>query len=127
MYTPGRHHGGSVDQGRDRRRTFHRVGQPDVQRNLRRLAAGSDQQKQGNGGQQAGPGGLCAQGRDPLEDLCEIQRSEVLDQKKQRDQKSEIADAVDDERLLTRRRRRILGEPEPDEQIRRQARPPPSR
>ena len=45
----------------------------------------------------------------------------MLDDQKQRDQKSEVADAVDDERFLARRRRRIFREPESDQQIRRQA------
>ena len=47
----GRHHGRGVDQRRDRRRARHRVGQPDVERDLRRLAARADEQ------QQAGPEG----------------------------------------------------------------------
>ena len=34
----GRDHGRRVDHGRHRRRAFHRVRQPDVQRELRRLA-----------------------------------------------------------------------------------------
>ncbi len=34
----GGHHGGGVDERGHRRRAFHRVGQPDVQRELRRLA-----------------------------------------------------------------------------------------
>ena len=42
----GRDHGRGVDQRGDRRRTGHGVRQPDVQRNLRRLAAGADQQQQ---------------------------------------------------------------------------------
>ena len=40
----GGHHGRGVDQRGDRRRAFHRVGQPDVQRKLRRLAHGADEQ-----------------------------------------------------------------------------------
>ncbi len=38
---PGGHHRGGVDQGADRRGAFHRVGQPDVQRELRALAHGA--------------------------------------------------------------------------------------
>ena len=45
----------------------------------------------------------------------------MLDDQEQRDQKSEVADAVDDERFLPGRCRRIFCEPEPDQQIRRQA------
>ena len=42
----GRHHGGGVDQRRDRRRAFHRVGQPGVQQELRRLAHRAHEQQQ---------------------------------------------------------------------------------
>jgi hypothetical protein len=41
-----RDHGRSVDERGNRRGTFHRVGQPDVERKLRRFAAGSDEQQQ---------------------------------------------------------------------------------
>ena len=41
-----RDHRGRVDQGADRRGTFHRVGQPDVQRELGTLAAGPQHQQQ---------------------------------------------------------------------------------
>ena len=37
----GGHHGGGVDEGGDRRRPLHRVGQPHVQRELGRLADGA--------------------------------------------------------------------------------------
>ena len=40
----GRHHGGGVDQRRDRRRAGHGVGQPDVERDLRRLAHGTEEE-----------------------------------------------------------------------------------
>ena len=42
----GGDHGGGVDQRRDRRRAFHRVRQPDVQEELRRLAHRADEQQQ---------------------------------------------------------------------------------
>ena len=42
----GGDHRRGVDQGADRRRAFHRVGQPDVQRELGALAAGPEQQQQ---------------------------------------------------------------------------------
>ena len=41
----GGHHRRRVDQRRDRRRAGHRVGQPDVERDLRRLAGGADEQQ----------------------------------------------------------------------------------
>ena len=47
----GRDHRGRVDQGADRRRAFHRVGQPDVQRELRRLADAAEEDAQAGGDQ----------------------------------------------------------------------------
>ena len=40
----GGDHGGRVDERGDRRRAFHRVGQPDVEGNLRGLAGGAEDQ-----------------------------------------------------------------------------------
>ena len=42
----GGHHRRGMDQRRDRRRAFHRVRQPGVQAELRRLAHGADEQQQ---------------------------------------------------------------------------------
>ena len=39
------HHGRGVNQRGDRRRAFHGVGQPDIERNLRGLAGGAHQQQ----------------------------------------------------------------------------------
>ena len=42
----GRHHRRRVDQRRDRRRARHRVGEPDVERDLRALAGASEEQEE---------------------------------------------------------------------------------
>ena len=42
----GRHHRGGVDQGGDRRGPGHGVGQPGVERDLRRLAGAAEEQEQ---------------------------------------------------------------------------------
>ena len=55
-----RHHGRRVDQRRDRRRAFHGVRQPDIERNLRRLAARAHHQQNADRGEQPGAGGLRA-------------------------------------------------------------------
>ena len=47
----GGHHGRGVDQRRDRRRAFHRVRQPGVQQELRRLAHRAHEQQQADDGQ----------------------------------------------------------------------------
>ena len=49
----GGHHRRRVDQRRDRRRAVHRVAEPGLQRELRRLAAGGEQQHQADRGQRA--------------------------------------------------------------------------
>src|SRR5208283_4520394 len=43
-------HGGRMDQGGYRSGAFHGVGQPDVERNLGRLAGGPQKQAEGGGG-----------------------------------------------------------------------------
>ena len=49
----GRHHGGGVDQRRDRGRAFHGIGQPDMQWELSALADGAHEDQDGD---QRGPG-----------------------------------------------------------------------
>ena len=69
----GGDHGGGVDQCGDRRGAFHRVRQPDVERNLRGFAGGADHQQEGDRGEQSG---VCFD-RDAailLEDLAEVER-----------------------------------------------------
>ena len=50
----GRHHGRGMDQSRDRRRAFHRVRQPDVERELRGLADCAAEDQQRGRGQESG-------------------------------------------------------------------------
>ncbi len=50
----------------------------------------------------------------------------MLDHQEQRDQESEVADAIHDERFLAGRSGRIFCEPESDQQIRRQPHPFPA-
>ena len=50
----GRDHRRRVDERRDRRRTLHGVGQPDVERELRRLADGADREQHRGGGEGRG-------------------------------------------------------------------------
>ena len=49
----GRDHGRGVDEGGDGGGAFHCVGEPDVERDLRGLAGGSDYEQQGDGGEEA--------------------------------------------------------------------------
>jgi hypothetical protein len=49
----GGDHGGGVDEGGDRRRAFHRVGQPDVQRNWADLPTAPQKMQEHGGGEVA--------------------------------------------------------------------------
>ena len=49
----GGHHGRRVDQCGDGRGAFHRVGQPDVERELRRLSGGAEEHAEGDDGERA--------------------------------------------------------------------------
>ena len=72
----GRHHRRRVDERGDRRRAFHRVRQPDVQRNLRRLAGRADEQQQRDRARPCrtpSPGASDAAG---ARDLLEVERAE---------------------------------------------------
>ena len=76
----GGDHGGGVDERGDRRGAFHGVGQPDVERDLRGLAGGADEQQQADGGEEAAvarSGCALTAGR---RRCCEVERAEVGDQ-----------------------------------------------
>ena len=115
-----------MNQRRHRRRPFHRVRQPDKQGDLRGLAGRAEKQQQGRNGDHAhravfdrarvGGGG----------DLLEIQRAEGRKQQQHAEDKAEIADAVDDERLLAGVGGRLFAEPEADEEVRTEADPFPA-
>ena len=51
-------------------------------------------------------------------DADEVERPQIREHQEHRDEETEVADAVDDERLLARVGVRLLAEPEADEQIR---------
>ena len=97
----GRHHGGRVDQSRYRRGTFHRIRQPHIKRDLRRLACRTHHQQKGDRGQKSGAISLFRQRRDRLEQRGEVKRVEMLDDQEKRNQKPKVANPVDDECLLT--------------------------
>ncbi|OPZ01814.1 MAG: hypothetical protein BWZ09_02641 [Alphaproteobacteria bacterium ADurb.BinA305] len=116
----GRDHRGGVDQRRDRRRPLHRVWQPDVERQLRRLAGGPDEQQQGGCRERAECGRLGGERGDLARELREVEGAEPREQQRHAEQEPGIADPVDDERLLARVGGRLLLVPEPDEQVRAQ-------
>ena len=113
----GGHHGRRVNQRRHRRRPFHRVGQPDVQRNLRRLTGGTDEQQQANQRQHAELPELDRQRRSRVGDSAEVERAEGVINEEHAEDESPVTHAVDDERLLAGIRRALLLVPVADQQI----------
>src|SRR5690242_7032786 len=88
-----------MDQRGNRRGTFHCIGQPNVERDLCRFTTSTGEQHQANRSQQTWPV-FDPQLRNRREYLVEIKGFEVLNEQKKSDQKPEVADAVDDERLF---------------------------
>ena len=89
-----------MDQRGNRRGSFHRIGQPDVEWNLCRLAASADEQQQArcrNDGiadtEQLRVSRQCR-------DLRKSKRSEIPDDGEHAQQKTGITDAVYDECLI---------------------------
>ena len=93
-----------MNQGRNRRGTGHRVGQPNVKRNLRRLASRADEQKQPGPERHRLPKPQgCAEGCTALggiENLRNAQRAGGAKEQEHSDEEAEITDAVGDEGLL---------------------------
>ena len=112
----GGDHRRRVDERRDRGRALHRVGQPDVQRELRALAHRADEEQQRDRGDRR----LREVRRRGVGDAV-VERPDLLEDQEHREHEAEVADAVRDERLLARDRGRVALEPERDEQVRAEA------
>ena len=110
-----RHHRRRMDQSRDGRRTFHRVGQPNVKRKLRRLSDRAAENKERRGGQITG---VPAKARHSLRDIAENKRAGRAPDHENAEHESEVAKAIGDERFLRRLHRSRPFKPMPDEQIR---------
>ncbi len=90
-------HRGRVDQGRDRSRSFHRVGEPGVQRQLRGLGERADQDQQARGHERAV---VVAEGTVGLaEDARVVERPRLVEHQERRHHEADVADHVDHERL----------------------------
>ena len=118
-----RHHGRGVDQGADRCRALHRVGQPGVQKELRRFSHGTDEQQHRDqvGRPPVAPeegDGLLAQIGRCGEDIIQFDRIDQKEQPEYTQCKAEIADPVDDERLDRGGIGRGLAIVKPDQQVR---------
>ena len=116
----GCHHGGSVDQGRDRGRAFHGIGQPDVQRELCRFAHGTNEQADADHGHQHPVSTREAQlaqfGR-LGECFRVVQRAGKGCNQTDAKDKTEVTDAIDQEGLHVGKDGAGLVEPETDQQI----------
>ena len=120
----GRDHGRGMDQRRNRCRALHRVGQPDMQRELRALAHRADKQAYADHGDQhpvgSGKAELCELAG-LGEHLGVVQRTAVGQQQTDAQDEAEISDPVDQEGLHVGENRTRLIEPKADQQIGNQA------
>ena len=110
------HHGRGVDERGHRRRARHRVAEPGLQRELRRLAAGGEQEHQRDPVQH----GLARALRHTVQHRVEADAAERREHEAHRDDQPQVTDAVGDERLLGGHRVVEPLVPEPDQQVRRQ-------
>ena len=98
-------HGRRVDERRDRRRAFHRVRQPDIERELRALTKRAEHQAVRNRGFRplASVVERIRRRSDRLEERVVFNRAVIHPDQEDAKREAEVADAVDDERLLRRR------------------------
>ena len=111
-----RDHGRGVDQRADRRRTFHRVRQPDVQRKLRGFSARPHKQQERhhrNRGVSHGKGPA----RRLFVDGRKSQRAEYAQHREHSEDEAGVPDPVHQERLVARRRGRFPQEIEADQKV----------
>ena len=112
-----RDHRGGVDQRRHRRGASHGVGEPHIQRNLRRFPGGAhEQQHPHQAGRHEHRRACAAQER--AVDRVHIERAEGTVQQEHAQQEAGVADTVGDERLATGLGIGEVVEPEADQQIR---------
>src|SRR5579863_5413673 len=110
-----------MDESGNGRGALHRIGEPDVERKLRRFSAGSNKKKKRRGRDVAFAGQAESMLVREAGYIDEAQRSTEPRDKKHSENKSRVADAVDDEGLVRCVTGRLALEVETDEQIRTQA------
>ena len=116
----GGDHRRRMDEGRDRSRPFHRIGQPDVERDLRRFARRAHEQQQRD--QRNRPERrLRREGGGGARHLVKIEGAEPRKRQQHAEKEAEVADSVDDEGFLAGVGGGLLFEPEADQQVRAQA------
>ena len=111
----GRDHRRGVDQSGHRRRSRHRVREPDVERHLRGLSHRSQEQAEAD---ERHPGGVRNRiGSRGREHLAEVERAEEGEHSEDAQDEAEVPDAVHDERLLAGVRRELLVVVVPDQEV----------
>ena len=125
----GRHHRRRMDQGAGGRGALHGVGQPDVQWQLRALAAGGQQQEQTDRGAHCAAGipgrigqpGLSEDARHDhairRDGVVEVERAVGHPEQKDGDREAKVANAVHKEGFLRGAGRFRFCEPESDQQV----------
>ena len=111
-----RHHGRGVDQGADRRGAFHGVRQPDVERNLRGLSRGADEEQNADGGNHAAAHWKVAAARS-FRDGTKVQRPERHHHDHHAQQERRVTNAIDDEGFLSRVRGGLALEVKTDQKV----------
>ena len=122
----GHDHRRGMDQRRHRGRAFHRIGQPDMQREHRRLTGAADKDQrhrpcQRRSAHEGRPGSLGEDRTVARSQQSEIERLRKERQQQDADQKSEIGEPRHDERLFRSGDRFGLRIVEPDQQVGRNA------
>ena len=115
-----RHHRRRVDERRYGCRAGHRVREPDVERNLRALAARADEEREADRRHEPACGVPARIGGGEREHPVEVRRAEEREAPEDAEDETEVPDAVDDERLLAGVRGPRLGPVEADEEVRAQ-------
>src|SRR5437868_8460504 len=103
-----------MDESRDRSRSFHGVGQPNVQRKLRGLSHGTAKNQEHGNGQKCRIAGEAPELRDDVVEKDGASRAPDHENAKH---ETEIADAIGDESFFSRIGRGIALEPVANEQI----------
>src|SRR5260370_31334856 len=114
-----------MDQRRNRRGTFHGIGQPDIKRKLRRLAASPDKQQQRGNREHRIPDREVSTANQRV-DVSEAERAQIPGERKRAENESGIADAVHDESFVGGGRSGVAMKVKADQQIRAQANAFPS-
>ena len=118
------HHGGSMNQRRNWRRAFHRIRKPHVQRKLRRLAHGTNEQADADNRDQHP---TRARKRQPNQAVClgkgfaVVQGTRIRSNQSDTQNKTEVTDTVNQKSLHIRKDGTGLVEIKPNQQIRHQS------